>query len=517
VVELEPRFHGPIGKIRLGYKVAETLGWRWVLTRIYLDAEHRSGVLKRRTPPSTWADYVLEGSPTYRTGGLHPEAAAPIIATQPEEVRLLRNHAEMLKDRQFDIFSKRTLIEDWHHDPIENVSYPPDVHWSKVKEYPQADLKLVWEPSRFYWVYDLARLHAVDPSSPAADLFWLLFEDWCEANQPHLGVQWKCGQEAAIRFMAVCFATQSFAAEGLDDDRRLLLAKFADVTAKRIAAHWRYAQSQDNNHIVSEAVGLIGYGLLFPDLAYASGALALGERLLKRACERLVFEDGGTSQYSSNYHRVFVDNFIWAVWLYRFAGQAAPVELTSALKRSADFLFAITNPFGGDMASYGNNDGAHLLPLATRAFRDVRSTLMMASKAVGSSCLTPDEIADEGALWLWGSADVADSVVPDPKPGDPVRVQTYWAGGVTIITDGRRRAVIRGGESRFRPPQCDLGHTEVWIDGIKALSDTRILTYKRLPGEPDYSLTRHHNGPQPRGREQMTRLGRFLWGDWPAS
>lgn len=507
-------FTGPLGRVRLVYKVVETLGWRWALTRLYLGAEHRSGVLERRTPLAKWDAYELDGKPTFRPVKVHTEAAGEFIADLPSEVHDgLRTHLERLKSREFDIFGTICPMASWHEEPLTPASYPPDQHWSKVKELADADLKLIWEPSRFAWVFDLARLHALDQSTAAPDVFWSLFEDWCDENQPHAGVNWKCGQEAAIRLMAVTFGAMTFGDEPITDERRQLLAQFADVTAHRIIAHWRYARSQDNNHIVSEAVGLITVALLFPELAVAPKARKLGERLLREACEKLVFADGGTSQYSLNYHRVFMENFIWAMWLYRSLDLQVPTELERALDRTHRFLLAITQKSDGAAGNWGNNDGAHLLPLAGTRHLDVRPTLCMASQLLDGATFDWAGPAEEAVWWLVGRPKCHLPNKPEPE-GVQTRIFPY--AGISIITNGNNRALLRGGPYQlFRPPQCDFGHVELWLDGEQVVSDLGTFSYKPKPEEPDYSETQWHNMPHAPGQHQMTRLSRFLWGDWP--
>ena len=358
-------------------------------------------------------------------------------------------------------------------EPITPASYPEAQHWSRVQESPEADLKLIWEPSRFAWAFDLARLHALDDSTAAPDVFWALLEDWCRANQPNAGVNWKCGQESAIRLMAIIFAVQTFGPESLTPERKLLLAKLADVTAKRIRAHWRYAKSQDNNHIVSEAVGLITVALMFPDLAVSTEARSLGERLLWDACQRLVFSDGGTSQYSLNYHRVFMENFIWVIWLYRAVGKEAPVAVISALKRTHDFLLAITQKSDGAAGNWGNNDGALLLPLANTRFLDVRPTLLMAAKLLLGASYDWGGPAEEAVCWFWGTPD---RHLPNPPEPEGVQTHIFPYAGISIIINGKHRALIRGGEHQlFRPPQCDFGHVELWVDGEQSRLRPRHL------------------------------------------
>ncbi len=511
---LAPQFRGRLGKVRLGFKVLETLGWRWVATRLFLTTEHKLGVYKRRSPMSTWQNLDVGPSQAFRWLTLYNSDAGQFLRDEvPEAEADLRRTLDQLKNRQFDVFGTMCDIDSWHHEPITPASYPIGQHWSEVRELPEADLKLIWEPSRFGWAFKLARLHAFDPETAAPDVFWQLFEDWCDANQPNDGVNWTCGQESALRLMAAVFAVQAFGPDYLTPGRRTLLAKFADVTAQRISAHWRYARSQDNNHIVSEAVGLITVGLLFPDLARAARYRRLGERLLVQACEKLVFADGGTSQYSLNYHRVFMENFIWAMWLFRSVGKAVPDELESALDRTYRFLLAITQKSDGAAGNWGNNDGAHILPLTSTRHLDVRPTLLMAAQLIEGSTYDWGGPAIEAVCWFWGRPQ---RYLPNEPEPEGVQTKVFPDAGLSVIVNGKHRALIRGGEHQlFRPPQCDFGHVELWVDGEQVVFDPGTWSYKPKPGEPDLSETQHHNMPHIPGEQQMTRLGRFLWGDWP--
>ncbi len=506
-------FDGAIGKVRLGRKVVETLGWRWVATRLFLAAERRSGSLARRTPVTRWSDWQLQGTPRLQDVPLHPASAGRFLGDHHPEVEIeLRNRLEQLKARQFDLFGTLATVTSWHEEPLSPASYPSGPHWSKIRELPDADLKLIWEPSRFSWVYDLCRLHALDPETAAPDVFWSLFEDWCEQNQPNAGVNWRCGQEAALRLMAVLFGVFTFGSDHLDDERRHLLACFADATAKRILAHWRYAASQDNNHIVSEAVGLLTVGLVFPGLRVSERARTTGGELLDAACRRLVFPDGGTSQYSLNYHRVFMDNFVWALWLCRSVGADPPTELEPALRRTHDFLAAVTQKRDGAAGNWGHDDKAQLLPLAATGRLDVRPTLAMAAQALDGTTHRWAGPGEEAVRWFWGEP----TYRPDEPEPEGVETTIFPDAGLSVIVSGSNRAVIRGGgRQRFRPPQCDFGHVELWIDGEQVVVDPGTSSYKPKPGEPDYAETQWHNLPWPEGEQQMTRLGRFLWGDWP--
>ena len=211
-----------------------------------------------------------------------------------------------------------------------------------------------------------------------------------------------------------------------------------------------------------------------------------------------MFSDGGTSQYSLNYHRVFMENFIWVIWLYRAVGEEAPVAIISALKRTHDFLLTITQKSDGAAGNWGNNDGALLLPLANTRFLDVRPTLLMAAKLLQGASYDWGGPAEEAVCWFWGTPE---RHLPNPPEPEGVQTHIFPYAGISIIINGKHRALIRGGEHQlFRPPQCDFGHVELWVDGEQVVFDPGTWSYKPKPGEPDLSETQWHNMPHDPGR-----------------
>jgi len=486
-------------KLSTGILVARTLGPRWVAERVAISASERLGIAERKSPLATWATYERKGPSTRATGFLGVQAASEFLSGRPETVAKLRTEFAELTKRRFDIFGERAHVRSWHEDPITGATYDPDLHWTRVDEQKPEDLKLVWEASRFSWAFCLARLHAADPASGAAELFWELFEDWCEHNQPNAGVNWKCGQESSIRLMAVLFAVEAFGGVGETPERTELLATFADVTAQRVLAHWHYAKHQRNNHIVSEAVGLLSVACIFPELSIADEALRLGKRLLGESCRELVFEDGGTSQYSVNYHRVFMHNFLWAQTILRL-GDDSVSGIDSAVERTADFLAAITDPATGRTANFGHNDGALLLPVADTDFSDMRPTL----RAAGVQTSGDHAESDELAVWL-GAAEAGERTSGS---------RLFPTMGVVVLEHCGNRAVIRGTRFKNRPSHSDQLHADLWIDGTHVVIDPGTWSYKPLDDKPDLALTRFHNGPIADDYEDMPQVSRFLFAAW---
>jgi hypothetical protein len=127
------------------------------------------------------------------------------------------------------------------------------------------DLKFILEPSRFLFVYPLARAYAISDKEQFAEAFWKAVEDWARSSPPMSGPLWICGQESSLRILALSFGLYAFLHSPATTPRRV------ELLLSMIAAHaWRteqtvgYARSQRSNHLFSEAVGLLTVGILYP-------------------------------------------------------------------------------------------------------------------------------------------------------------------------------------------------------------------------------------------------------------
>src|SRR5690606_28005713 len=81
---------------------------------------------------------------------------------------------------------------------------------------------------------------------------------------------------------------------------------------------------------------------------------------------------------------------------------------------------------------------------------------------------------------------------------------------------GRARAYLRYPRFRFRPGQCDALHVDLWLSERNVLRDGGTFSYNS--GWEDlryFSGVASHNTAPFDEREQMPRLGRFLFGAWP--
>ncbi|MCH2557967.1 MAG: heparinase II/III-family protein [Alcanivorax sp.] len=83
-------------------------------------------------------------------------------------------------------------------------------------------------------------------------------------------------------------------------------------------------------------------------------------------------------------------------------------------------------------------------------------------------------------------------------------------------------ALLRYPRFRFRPAQSDLLHLDLWLHGENLLRDAGTYSYNPPADDgPDWNRyfpgVAAHNTVQFDDRDQMPRLGRFLFGAWPSA
>ena len=74
-------------------------------------------------------------------------------------------------------------------------------------------------------------------------------------------------------------------------------------------------------------------------------------------------------------------------------------------------------------------------------------------------------------------------------------------------------AVLRYPVFRFRPSHADALHVDLWHNGVNLLRDAGTYSYNS-DSSSWFSGTAAHNTIQFDDRDQMPRLGRFLFGAW---
>lgn len=369
------------------------------------------------------------------------------------------------------------------------------------------DIKAIWELSRLDWVLALAQQARTGRADAVPTLEqWLA--DWCRSNPPYSGPNWKCGQEASIRVLHLALA-----AVILDQDRNPPrgLVDLIAIHLTRIAPTIGYAIGQDNNHGTSEAAALFVGGTWLRDEGDARGArwAAMGRRWLEDRITRLVADDGSFSQYSVNYHRMLLDTLCLAeAWRRRRTEPDFSPGFTVKAAAAARWLHGLVDPQTGDAPNLGANDGAQLMPLADTDYRDYRPSVQTAMVLfAGERAYAPAGSFDHSLAWL--------GISSSSRVAAPARSRLHDDGGYAVLRHADTMVLLRYPRFRFRPSHADALHVDLWRKGQGLLRDGGTFSYAAAPEDLAYFAgTAGHNTVQFDDRDQMPRLGRFLFGDW---
>lgn len=392
---------------------------------------------------------------------------------------------------------------DWFENPFSDThASKADLDWWLIPDFSAGDIKGVWELSRFDWVIAWAT-KAANGDMQALEKLNAWLNDWAWANPPYKGHNWKCGQETSIRVMHLVAAAWILRQDKNPETGLLDLIR---AHLQRITPTMSYAIGQQNNHGTSEAAALfIGGSFLTRHDSRAKGWERKGRRWLEDRAATLIERDGSFSQYSVNYHRLMLDTFSLAeAWRRHRDLPPFSERLSSRLAAATEWLWLLTNADTGDAPNIGANDGAKLVQLTGGDNRDFRPSVQLATALFrGADAFGPGHWTIP-LRWL-GIADQKSSVTPYSKSFDD--------GGYHVLRTDCTLAVLRYPRFKFRPSQADALHVDLWHNGTNLLRDAGTFSYNK-EGAEWFSGTAAHNTVEFDNRDQMPRLGRFLFGDW---
>jgi len=498
------------------YKALVQLGFQPVM----LNALYRLGLTSGHYRRTTDRDLKLEAELGPTLDSLQP------LFTFPSSEALLAvlgnsGKAALLAEADQVVAGKIRLFGA---DPVSlNLSVPGKLqHWTayeagkaNLRDVAE-DIKMIWEPARFGWVFSLGRAFHLTHAEKYSESFWQNFEIFTTANPPYLGPNWTSGQEAALRLMALVWAAQIFAGSPASTpERRAVLARSVALHALRIVPTFVYARSQQNNHILTESAGLFTAGLALPGHPAAFRWRLQGWKWLTESLQSQVDSYGEYAQHSTNYHRLMLQVVLWADALRRnqdssndFAKHPGgvsryywPRKTNEAIVRSIHWLLSLLDSDSGQVPNLGANDGAYIFPLAICPFSDYRPVLNAAARAFLDYDL-PRGPWDEMALWFGIPLENHKYVQLPRYLGDQLYGKDSWA-------------YLRTAQFSSRPSHADQLHVDLWWHGLNLARDAGTYLYNADPPW-DNSLTpaRVHNTVTVNGRDQFTRAGRFLYLDW---
>ncbi|MBS3822177.1 MAG: hypothetical protein KGY81_10490, partial [Phycisphaerae bacterium] len=192
-------------KLRTVVLIVRTLGVRWTAFRVKYALRQRLGMIRRSLPVGTWEDYTLPrivSDPTLvdadsyaahrsqQSGRFFFKATdrqvlSPMLCDLDDNSDWPARRLEQIASGKLRYFSGQAYDigwpPRWHTNAMTGQVAPADVHFSQIDEFDYGDVKVIWEPNRFGFVYDLARIAwrgDDDRVDRCAAMFWAAVEDW---------------------------------------------------------------------------------------------------------------------------------------------------------------------------------------------------------------------------------------------------------------------------------------------------------------------------------------------------
>ncbi|HVY71404.1 MAG TPA: heparinase II/III-family protein [Verrucomicrobiae bacterium] len=514
------------------------LGWYYHRLRA-MSAAEMAAHLRKKLRQSADA----KGLPDFSAVNLGEMANYPTLpqpADAPPEVRAaLRRDADAIQGGHWSAFGHLDLRVDdppkWHKDYLagQDLATTRSAFQLNHRELPPgADIKLVWELSRWYPLTRLAMAAFVlgDERAARKCLAWLV--DWHQHNPPYIGWNWTSALEAGMRLIQFTWIDALLSAAmklGVAADESPKLARLRrDLLPPHVWFCSRYQSfgSSANNHLLGELTGLILATARWPELEKIDASLA--ELHLQWEYEVLAqfAPDGGNREQALNY-QLFSWEFCWhARAALRAAKRAVKPDVSLTLLTAATFLTTVQTE--EEPWDYGDSDSAHMLPFfvaEATAGQEWRSWMIQRGESAGIEYwqgATRDSFTTElSADHDWINTETFDlpllaKVFPLP-PKDP---QLAW-----LVFPDSGQAVCRAGRWTLRWDLSPLGylntaahghldalHLSLWLDGHALVIDPGTGAYYADKSLRAWLASRSaHNSPCPAGPEWPRRLGPFLW------
>ncbi|MCW5838554.1 MAG: heparinase II/III family protein [Anaerolineales bacterium] len=483
-------------RIRTLMKAARQLGLRQMADYALYALQLRSGWLRLRTPAGGRAQ-----PPSALQRIIEPAAPAVLrrlLGTRQREVLAAADEVLRGQVRLFGGPPRRLAL----------ARRTPQQHWTQyTRSLPDGeDIKPVWELGRLGWATLLARAYWLSGDERYARAWWQRVQRFLAANPVNCGPHWSSAQEVALRLLALSFSFNLLAeAQASTVARQAWLSQALAAHAARIPISLRYARAQNNNHLLSEALGLWTAGLMLPDHPQAAQWQRLGRQHFIDGVRRQVAPDGAYSQHSANYQRLMLQLATWATALARAEAQPLPRATLAQLGQACRWLFGLLDERSGQAANLGPNDGAYILPFSVAPFADYRPALQAAAWALGVTGL-PAGPWDELPLWLGLAA---------PRGTQRTSAAARKTRAPLRLERGESWAYLRAAHFNGRPGHADQLHLDLWWRGLNIALDAGTYRYTAAaPWDNALASTAVHNTLMLAGREQMQRAGRFLWLDF---
>lgn len=495
------------------------MGISYVFHRSTYELRRKSGFLKKQFPSDIKISSFISLEDWQKTAPSFFFDSRKDILLEKTKNEALEKRVKEIKDGVFTFFfsTKFSLSTDfdWITNPSTGYKYKRDQHWTEIEDIvlEAGDIKYVWEPSRFVWLYDLIR-YDYHYETDSSKFIFTQIDSWIDNNPINCGPNYKCSQEMAIRILNWTFALYFYKySSNLSDQLFKKISHSIRWQLKHIYKNINFSRKTvRNNHAMTETLCLYLGGTLFPFFPEAKEMKLKGKKWFEEEVCYQIYPDGTHLLFSTNYQRVVIQLLTWGAILGEKNQDKFSDEVYNRMYNSLNFLYQMHNKSDGRLPNYGPNDGSLNCFLSNTDFRDFRPQINTLHYYLTKEYLFKGQEFEEEAQWLTQGLNKNKVKF---QPLTLKHIQSFSDGGFYINRDEDTLTFIRCGKHIDRPSHADNLHIDLWYKGFNVLRDAGTYKYNT-----SQDLVRYFNGTKAHNTvalgefDQMKKGPRFIWLDW---
>ena len=341
---------------------------------------------------------------------------------------------------------------------------------SAAYEKGEYDVKIPYELSRFQHLPTLGKAYWLSGDEKYAREFIDEINDWIENNPYPYGVNWTCSMDIAIRAVNWVWGfyffkdspeitdeflwnfLNSLLHHGKHIEENLERTSRTAELVNTVLVHGRLNLNTlrsawrgiNTNHYLSDVVGLVYLGILFPEIEDAKRWRDFGIRELISEMRNQVYPDGADYEGSISYHRLVTELFLSATLLCLKNNVAFPAWYMERLERMVEFVMYYTKPDGTAPQIGDNDDGRlHILSNYGNWNRLDHRYLLSIGAVLFNRADFKDAAGEfhEEAFWLVGEEGLEKfKELPDKKT--PVNSKASVEGGFYIMRQNNHYMIV---------------------------------------------------------------------------
>lgn len=401
----------------------------------------------------------------------------------------------------------------WDKDYLVNKQFPTSKPGNKLnhRHLPEgADIKLVWELSRWYTLVRLAQGAYLLQDIRLAEVVLRWMQSWHRENPPFKGWNWTSALESGMRLIQLTWLDKLLSQLDWEDDElkesftQSWTSLLSEILGPHIYYTWNYRSfgSSANNHLLGELSGIIIATVRWPALSRYTFSLSQLKSLWENEVISQFAEDGGNREQALNY-QLYAFEFCWQTRMaLKESGLPVRADVEDRLRAAAMFYRNLQVP--EDPWDYGDSDSAVVTPFVTDSSRYIKEW-----------CDWLKVPGENQSLYFWLGA----------PPEKPQKKCGEFVGGHWLSYANSGYAISRKEDWTIRWDMSPLGyksiaahghldalHVSLWFKGIAFIIDPGTGAYYG-----DTKLRKHlasrsvHNGPDVPSIPFGNRLGPFMW------